>query len=164
MRDNERRVLSTGLGPAPSLTSDHPPFRYATKCKFHHPPDVTPTWGTVAPATDVTIGLNKEVSGGKRGRLRRPGLGGRFWGNGRGWGQKQEWRRGSAKVGLPLGHRFSRKGRKARDSNGMPSGDPLTHASLRAHRFHQSYPRRPGEQQCTFFLKTGTCKYKMSCK
>lgn len=28
----------------------------------------------------------------------------------------------------------------------------------------QSYPRRPGEQSCTFFLKTGTCKYKMSCK
>ncbi|GAB5030042.1 zinc finger ccch type domain containing protein expressed [Nannochloropsis oceanica] len=61
--------------------------KYATKCKFHHPPDVTPSWGTVAPATDVTIGLNKE-----------------------------------------------------------------------------SYPRRPGETQCTFFLKTGTCKYKMSCK
>ena len=36
--------------------------RYAIKCKFHHPPDVTPSWGTVAPATDVTIGLNKEVS------------------------------------------------------------------------------------------------------
>lgn len=36
-------------------------LRYAQKCKFHHPPDVTPAFHPLAPPTDVTIGLNKEV-------------------------------------------------------------------------------------------------------
>lgn len=51
-----------GRGTLPDKHPSQKLHRYATKCKFHHPPDVTPIWGTVAPATDVTVGLNKEVS------------------------------------------------------------------------------------------------------
>lgn len=61
--------------------------KFGAKCKFHHPPGIVPSWGAVTPATEFTVGLNKE-----------------------------------------------------------------------------QYPRRPGEQQCSFFLKTGTCKFKATCK